>query len=116
MKLPDTSKWAERWHIDFKEYRNTTIKTEAECDDLKKMNNLLLILTQTYITHLKSPFFFDENRLAQERYSQSLVHATLLELFRNIHQTVFLSACGLYKNAYHNIRYSLELICTVILH
>ena len=38
------------------------------------------------------------------------MHTTLLELFRNIHQTVFLSACGLYKNAYHNIRYALELV------
>jgi len=110
MNLPDTSKWKERWHTDFKEYQDVLATAEKDCDDLKKMNRLLLPLTQTMTTLLKSPYFFDENRNTVSRYSQSLVFTSFLELFRNIHQTVFLSGCGLYKSAYHNTRYALEFI------
>jgi hypothetical protein len=110
MKIPDTSKWSERWKIKFSEYRKTATKTEAECEDLKKLNRLLLITAHTHVALMKSPFLFDETRHAKERYSQSLVYTSLLELFRNLHNTVFLCACGLYKNAYHNLRYALEFI------
>lgn len=110
MKLPDTSTWKEKWHTDFREYQDVLSKAEKECDDLKKMNGLLLALAQVMITLLKSPYFFDENRNTVTRFSQSLVFTSFLELFRNIHQTVFLSGCGLYKSAYHNIRYALEFI------
>lgn len=110
MKLPDTSTWKEKWHTVFRKYQDVLSKAEKECDDLKKMNRLLLPLVQTMITLLKSPYFFDENRNTVTRFSQSLVFTSFLELFRNIHQTVFLSGCGLYKSAYHNTRYALEFI------
>lgn len=110
MNLPDASKWKEKWHVDFKEYQDVLAIAEKNCDDLKKMNKLLLPLTQMMITLMKSSYFFDENRNTVSRYSQSLVHTSFLELPRNIHQTVFLSGCGLYKSAYHNIRYALEFI------
>ena len=110
MDLPDTSTWKEKWHMDFKEYHHVLSKAEKECDDLRKMNRLLLPLAQTMITLLKSPYFFDENRNTVTRFSQSLVFTSFLELFRNIHQTVFLSGCGFYKSAYHNTRFALEFI------
>jgi hypothetical protein len=110
LEFPEASNWYSKWHIDFKEYQEAITKSQAECEDLKAMNKLLLILAQTHVAFLKSTFFFDEKRFAKERYSQSLVYTSFLELFRNLHNTVFLSACGLYKNAYHNIRYALEFI------
>jgi hypothetical protein len=58
MNLPDTSKWKERWHTDFKEYQDVLAIAEKDCDDLKKMNRLLLPLTQTMINFIEEPLLF----------------------------------------------------------
>ena len=107
MKIPDSLEYGKK-RINFAEYRRTATKTQAECKALKKMNRLLLIILFTHKALVESPFFFDKKGLVVERYRNSLVNVCLIELARNLHNTVFLSACGLYKNAYHNIRYALE--------
>lgn len=110
MKIPDTSKWSDNWSIKFDEYMKTASETESRCNDLKKLNRILLVPAQTQIALMKSILLLDETRYVKEKYSQSLLYTCYLELFRNLPATVFLTACGLYKNAYHNIRYILEFI------
>ena len=107
MNLPDTSQWKEKWHMESKVFEEEFTKSKTS-EDLNRINRLILTLGQTMVTLLNSPTFFDENRNTASRYSQSLVYTSFLELFRNIHQTVFLSGCSLYKSACHNIRYALE--------
>lgn len=107
IKLPDTSKYGKK-RLNFRDYRKTATKTHAECEDLTKIARLLLITLFTQKALVDSPFFFDEKKLVVKRYRESLVNICLIELGRNLHNTIFLTASGLYKNAYHNIRYALE--------
>lgn len=101
----------DKWHFPkFDEILTTMEKSKKECVDLSKMNELILMLGFTLVAFLKIPSFFDENRCISEKYSQSLVFTCFMELLRGSSCTVFLSGCGLYKNAYHNIRYYLESI------
>jgi hypothetical protein len=108
-EIPDTSEWRKTWHLNFTEFQNALKHSESN-EEIKKINRLILTLGETLISFNKLPNFFDEKREIIPRYSQSLIFATFVELLRNLHQTVFLSACCLYKNANHNIRYALELI------
>ena len=108
-EIPDTSGWSKNWHLNFTEFQDA-LKTSESNEEVRKINRLILTLGQTLITFGKIPNFFDENREVNLRYSQSLIFTSFVELLRNLHQTVFLTACYLYKNANHNIRYSLEFI------
>jgi hypothetical protein len=106
-EIPDTSEWKKTWHLNFTEFQNALKQSECN-EEIKKINMLILMLGETLISFNKLPNFFDEKREIISRYSQSLIFAAFVELTRNLHQTVFLSACCLYKNANHNIRYILE--------
>jgi len=110
MNDPDTSLWKKRWHFNFKELKDALDKSEKECFDLKRMNELIFALGSIAIAFLKIPTFFNKTRHVSESFSQSLLFTSFLESFRNSHHTVFLSGCGMYKNAYHNIRYALEFL------
>jgi len=99
----------EDWHVKkFDEFHVAIEKTKKECPDLSRMNEFVFMLSRFMIAFLRIPSFFDKDRNTSERYSQSLVFTCFLESLRNSYCTVYLSACGLYKNAYHNIRYELE--------
>lgn len=100
----------DRWHLNFDEFQAALERSKKDCADLHRMNEFILTLAFASVAFLRTPSFFDENRNISERYSQSLVFTTFLELFRNSHHTLYLSSCGLYKNAYHNMRYALELM------
>jgi hypothetical protein len=101
----------DKWHFPkFDEFLATLEKSKKECVDLSKMNELILMLGFTLVAFSKIPSFFDENRCISEKYSQSLFFTCFMELLRGSACTVFLSGCGLYKNAFHNIRYYLESI------
>lgn len=92
------------------EFQVAMEKSKKECVNLTKMNELIFALACTAIAFLKVPSFFDEDRYVSERYSQSLVFTWFIESLRNSTCTVYLSGCGLYRNAYQNIRYALESI------
>lgn len=98
----------EKWHLNFDEFQVATEKSKKECGDLLKIFEFVFMLTCTLVAFSKIPSFFDENGIMSERYSQSLLFHCFLELFRISSCNVFLTACGLYKNVYHNIRYALE--------
>jgi len=101
----------DKWHIPkFHEFQTAMEKSKKECVDLTKMSELVLTLGCTLIAFLKVPSFFENDRYISERYSQSLVFTCFIEFLRSSVCTVFLCGCGLYKNAYHNIRYALESI------
>lgn len=101
----------DKWHFPkFDEFLATLEKSKKECVDLSRMNELILMLGFTLVAFLEIPSFFDENRNISEKYSQSLFFTCFMELLRSSTCTVFLSGCGLYKNAYHNVRYYLESI------
>ena len=107
--MPDTSEWSRNWHLNFAVFQDALKQSESN-EEIRKINKLILTLGQTLISFRKIPNFFDENRNVNLRYSQSLIFTSFVEFLKNLHQTVFLSACYLYKNANHNIRYALELI------
>jgi hypothetical protein len=111
MGIDETGEWMRRdkWRIPkFDDSLKTLEKSKKECADLTKMNELVLILGLTLVAMAKIPNFFDEMKEISDRYTQSLVFTSLMELIRASGRTVFLSGCGLYTNAYHNIRYCLE--------
>lgn len=100
----------DKWHFNFDEFQAFLEKSKRECTDLQKIHELFFMLACTLVSLSKIPSFFDENRYISEKYSQSLVFHCFLELLRSSSCIVFLSGCGLYKNAYHNIRHALESI------
>jgi hypothetical protein len=109
IKEVDTAHWSRNWHLNFTAFKDA-LKASESNEEIKKINRLILTFGQTLITFGKLPNFFDENREVNQRYSQSLMFTSFVEISKILHQTVFLSACYLYKNANHNIRYSLEFI------
>jgi len=100
----------DKWHLKFHEFQTVMEKSEKECVDLARMSELTFALACISIAFPKVPSFFDNDRYISERYSQSLVFTCFIEFVRSSFCTVYLCGCGLYKNAYHNIRYALESI------
>jgi len=100
----------DKWHFNFDEFQETLEKSKKECPHLQKINELFFMLACTAASLSKIPSFFDEDAYISDKYSQSLVFHCFLELLRSSSCTIFLSGCGLYKNAYHNIRHVLESI------
>jgi len=101
----------ERFHkVRTDEFQATMEKSQKECTDLIKMNEFVFAIGCILIAFRKVPTFFNKDRYIPERYSQSLVFTYLIESARNSACIVYLSGCGLYKNAYLNIRYALESI------
>jgi hypothetical protein len=104
----------DKWHFaHFDEFQTAMECSIKECSDLHKINELILALGCIAIAFMKIPSFFiresgTSERFVSERFSQSLMFTSFLESIRNVHHTVYLSACGLYSNAYHNVRYALE--------
>jgi hypothetical protein len=108
----DSFEWFQRdkWQVTkFDDFQATIEKSQKECADLARMSDLFFILGSAVPAFFKIPSFF-ENGYVSERYSQSLVFTCFIESLRNSYCTIYLSECGLYKNAYHNIRYVLESI------
>lgn len=113
MSKANSFEWMRRdkWHIPkFDEFQAVMEKSKKECGDLHKLNELILTLGFTLLAFPKIPSFFNENRFISEKYSQSFVFTSFMELLRGSARIVFLTGCGLYKNAYHDIRYALESI------
>jgi len=101
----------DKWHFPkFDDFQNAMEKSKIECPDLTKMNELIVTLGLTLTTFSKVPSFFNKDRYVSERYSQSLFFTCFINLLRSSFDTVYLCGCGLYKNAYLNIRYALESI------
>ncbi len=111
MKRKDPSEWLRRenWHFNFKDFHKTLEKSVKECTELPKINELLFIVGWIFATFLKIPKFFVEGKVS-EKYRQSLTFTCFIEFMHNSNCTTFLTASGLYKNAYHNLRYALESI------
>ena len=112
MGNPNSFEWLQRdkWHVTkFDEFQAAIEKSQKECNDLSKMSDLFFILGNVDLAFPRIPSFF-ENGYVSERYSQSLVFTCFIESLRNTLNTIYLTECGLYKNAYHNIRYALESI------
>lgn len=99
----------DNWHFAFKEFPETLKKTIVECPDLKKTNELLFIIGWIYATFIELPNFIVDGKVTKE-YSHKLTFTCFMDLMRTTNCTIFLIGCGLYKNAYHNIRYALESI------
>lgn len=79
-------------------------KSKEECrDELEQMRRLM------YAT---IPFIYNafENRMKVHlpKYHHSLIYSCFMELFRKSGHILFLSCNGLYRNAFHEIRYVLE--------
>lgn len=112
MNKTDSFEWLRRdkWHYNFEEFQAAMDRSKQECADLKKIHEFFFMLSCICVTFYKMPSFFDKDRMMTERYSQSLVFHCFLESLRISSCNTFLSASGLYKNAYHNIRYVLESI------
>lgn len=111
MYKKDPSEWLlrDKWHFNFNEFPKTLEKSKRECPDLSKINELLFIIAWVYASFFRIPSFFI-NKKVSEKYSQTLVFTCLIDLMRSTNCTTFMIGCGLYKNAYHNIRYALESI------
>lgn len=110
MNKTNSFEWLQRekFHVKFDEFQIAAEKSKKECGDLPKIEELLFMLACTLVAFSKIPSVFDENRIMIERYSQSLLFHCFIELFRISSCNIFLTACGLYKNVYHNIRFTLE--------
>jgi hypothetical protein len=107
------SEWLrDKWHFKFDEFKATMDRSEKECVDLRKIDELLFMLVCVHVSFKKIPSFIvekgAEGRIISDKYSHSLFFHCLLESFPISSRIMFLSACGLYKNAYHSIRYALE--------
>ena len=99
----------EKWHFSFKEFPKNLKKSIAKCHDLQKINELLLIVALVYASFVKLPSIFIDKKVSKA-YSQKLTFTCFIDLMRTTNCTTFMIGNGLYKNAYHNIRYSLESI------
>lgn len=85
-------------------FRDISKKSKEECrDELERMRQLMAMVI---------PFIFKalKNRMKADlpKYLNSLVFSCFTELFRNSGHILFLSSRGLYRNAFHEIRYVLE--------
>lgn len=99
----------DKWHFYFDDFHKTLEKSKQECPDLSKINELLLVVACVFASFSKLSSFFIKGKVS-EAYSQKLTFTCLIDLLRSSNSTTFMIACGLYKNAYHNIRYALESI------
>lgn len=97
----------DKWNFNFEDYPDVLTKTIKDCPDLKKINELLFIIGWFYATFLEIPNFIVDEKVSKE-YSQKLTFTCFVDFMRTTNCTTFLTGCGLYKNAYHNIRYALE--------
>ena len=84
-------------------FRDVAKESKEECrDELERIRQLMYTI----------PFVFKafENRMKVDlpKYLNSLVFSCFMELFRNSGHILFLSCNGLYRNAFHEIRYVLE--------
>jgi hypothetical protein len=102
----------DKWHFKFDDFKTTIDKSEKECGDLRKIDELLFMLFCTITSLKKIPSFIVEKevegRIISDKYKNSLYFHCFLEMFPVFSRIMFLCACGLYKNAYHSIRYALE--------
>ena len=85
-------------------YQNTIDRSKAECgNELEKIR----LLSRAIF-----PYFFDATEKAEKtdlpKYWHSLVYCCFLELVKTSGNILFLSSSGLYRNAFDEIRYSLE--------
>ena len=99
----------EKWNLNFEDFSKCSEKSIEQCSDLFKINELLFIVGWVYASFLKIPSFFVNHKVSKT-YSQKLAFTCLIDLMHSTNCTTFMTACGLYKNAYHNIRYALESI------
>jgi hypothetical protein len=99
----------EKWHLNFKDFSKSLEKSKEECPDLSQVNELLFIVGWVFASFLKIPSFFINHEVSKE-YSQKLTFTCLIDLMHSTNCTTFMIGCGLYKNAYHNLRYALESI------
>jgi hypothetical protein len=109
MLKTDPSQWLRGITKDFhfEIFQEAVEKSKKDCPDLLKIKELMLLMGVTFATFHGIPSFI-ENGFISDRYSQRLFFTCFVESFRSIIGTMYLSACGLYRNAYHNIRYMLE--------
>ena len=105
MSQTDPSKWlrniTEDFHFEI--FQEAVEVSKKGCPDLLKIKELMLLMGFTFATFHRIPSFI-KNGFISDRYSQRLLFTCFVESFRSIIGTMYLSACGLYRNAYHNIR------------
>jgi hypothetical protein len=112
---PESIDWLKRdsWQsskLNFEDFEKVLEKSKSHCSDLIKIKEQIFLLGTAYASFREIPNFFDDNRLISERYCQTLFFTCFLGSFRSVVGTLFLTAYGLYRNAYHNVRYALELL------
>jgi len=89
-----------------KAFEATVKKSKEDCgDELEKIRQLTLDIIPHFF---KSIMEYRESLVS--KYMNSLVDTCFLELFRTSGHTLFLSCNGLYRNAFDNIRHTLESI------
>jgi len=95
-----------------KGFRNVSEKSRKDCGSKLEEMRKLTFLSGTFF---KSFYAFQKKH--KEKFGvwgHSLYHACLLELFRTSGSILFLSSNGLYRNAFDDIRHTLESIVQAI--
>ena len=87
-----------------KGYEATVKKSKKDCgDELEKIRQLTLNIIPKFFES-----FMEYRESLVSKYMDSLVDTCFWELFRTSGHTLFLSCNGLYRNAFDNIRHTLE--------
>ena len=93
-------------------FRNVSKKSRKDCGGKLEEMRKLTFLSGTFF---KSFYAFQkEHKDKFGAWGHSLYHACLLELFRTSGSILFLSSNGLYRNAFDDIRHTLESIVQAI--
>jgi hypothetical protein len=95
-----------------KGFGNVSDKSRKECGDILEDIRKLIFLSGAF---LNSVYTFQKNdKDTPEKFFGSLHHSCLLELVRISGGILFLSANGLYRNAFDNIRHAMESVVQAI--
>ena len=85
-------------------FQETIQKSQEDCGKrLNEMSNVYEMLPLSFIHII-------ENNSESTKYLDSLLYWCYMESYRIISHTIYLSYCGLYRNAFDNIRHFLESI------
>jgi hypothetical protein len=94
-----------------KGFKRVSEKSKKECGEKLEEIRQLSYLSHTFFLSLES--FENETKEESARW-RFLYQTSLLELFRISGIILFLSANGLYRNAFDNIRHAMELIVQAV--
>lgn len=89
MSETNSSEWLrDKWHFKFDEFKATIDRSEKECVDLRKIDELLFMLVLVHVSLKKIPSFIvekgAEGRIISDKYTHSLFFTVFLSRFQSL--------------------------------